>query len=107
MQFMSEKLLFSSVRIAFLILWFYLCMYLVQRFEFSPIVPKKLKAYMNVLMLIFGPFVLFVFIAAEAAAKVLRQGMPFVEAVKGAFGRAVQVVDVSHFSGSRSKNSLV
>lgn len=107
MDFLPVKLLFSPIRIAFLIVWFYLCMYLVQRFEFSPIVPKKLKAYMNVLMLVFGPFVLFVFVAAEAAAKVLQQGVPFMDAVKGAFQRAGQIVDVSHFAGSRSKSSLV
>ena len=107
MDFLPVKLLFSPVRIAFLIIWFYLCMYLVQRFEFSPIVPKRLKASMNALMLVFGPFVLFVFIAAEAAAKILRQGVPFADAVKSAFHRAGQIVDVSHFAGSRSKNSLV
>ena len=69
MQWLPVKLLFSPLRIVFLIFWFYLCMYLIQRFEFSPIIPKKLKAGMNVLMLIFGPFVLFVFIIAEAAQK--------------------------------------
>jgi len=82
-----EQLLFHPVRIAFLILWFYLCMYIVQRFEFSPIVPKKLKASMNVLMLVFGPFVLFVFIAAEAAEKIMQQGLPFIDAVEAAFHR--------------------
>ena len=102
-----EQLLFHPVRIAFLILWFYLCMYIVQRFEFSPIVPKKLKASMNVLMLVFGPFVLSVFIAAEAAEKIMQQGLPFIDAVEAAFHRAGQIVNVSHFSGSRSKSSLV
>jgi type IV pilus assembly protein PilB len=82
-------------------------MYLVQRFEFSPIVPKKLKAATNVLMLIFGPFVLFVFIIAEAFKKVQQYGIPFFEAVKRALGRATEIVDFSHFSSARDKSSII
>ncbi|MDD5134597.1 MAG: GspE/PulE family protein [Phycisphaerae bacterium] len=107
MQLVPVKLLFSPFRIAFLVFWFYLCMYVVQRFEFSPIVPKKLKASMNILMLFFGPLVLFVFIVAEAAGKILRHGVSFADAVRGALGRAVQIVDISHFSGARGKSSLI
>jgi type II secretory ATPase GspE/PulE/Tfp pilus assembly ATPase PilB-like protein len=107
MQLIPEKLLFSPFRIAFLVFWFYLCMYLIQRFEFSPIVPKKLKAGMNVLMLFFAPFVLFIFIMAEAAGKILQQGASFFDAVKGALGRAMKIVDISHFSGARGRSSLI
>ncbi len=101
------KLFFSPLRIAFLIFWFYLCMYLVQRFEFSPIIPKKLKAPMNALMLIFGPFVLLIFIIAEAVQRVQEHSISFFEAVKRALGKAVQVVDLSHFAGARGKSSII
>lgn len=107
MQLGYVKLLFSPLRIAFLIFWFYLCMYLIQRFEFSPIIPKKLKAGMNVLMLIFGPFVLLVFIIAEAAQRVQEHSISFFEAVKRAFGKAVEIVDFSHFAGARGKDSII
>ena len=107
MQLGYVKLLFSPLRIAFLIFWFYLCMYLIQRFEFSPIIPKKLKAGMNVLMLIFGPFVLLVFIIAEAAQRVQERSISFFEAVKRAFGKAVEIVDFSHFAGARGKDSII
>ena len=107
MQSLPVKLLFSPLRIAFLIFWFYLCMYLAQRFEFSPIIPKKLKAATNVLMLIFGPFVLLVFIAAEAVQKVQQHGTSFIEAVKGAFGKAAEIVSSAHFAGARGKDSII
>ena len=108
MQSLPVELLFNPLRIAFLISWFYLCMYLVQRFEFSPIIPKKLKAATNVLMLIFGPFVLLVFIAAEAVQKVQQHGTSFIEAVKGAFGKAAEiVVSSAHFAGARGKDSII
>jgi len=107
MQWLAVKLLFSPLRIAFLIFWFYLCMYLIQRFEFSPIIPKKLKASMNVLMLVLGPFVLLVFIIAEAVLRVQEHSISFFEAVKRAFGKAVQIVDLSHFAGARGKSSII
>lgn len=107
MQLLPVKLFFSPLRIVFLIVWFYLCIYLVQRFEFSPIIPKKLKASMNVLMLLFGPFVLLLFIIAEAVQRVQDRSISFLEAVKRAFGRAVQVVDLSHFTGARGKSSII
>jgi general secretion pathway protein E len=107
MQLLPVKLLFSPLRIAFLIFWFYLCMYLVQHFEFSPIIPKRLKAGANVLMLIFGPFVLLVFIAAETVQKARHHGISFITAVKGALGKAAQVVSSAHFAGARGKDSFI
>jgi general secretion pathway protein E len=83
-------------------------MYLVQRFEFSPIIPKKSKKGFNVLMLILGPFVLFVFIMAEAVQKVQQYGISFSEAAKRALSRAVEiVVSPAHFAGARGKDSII
>ena len=107
MQLLDLELFFNPLRIIFLIFWFYLCMYLVQRFESSPIIPQKLKAGMNVLMLIFGPFVLFVFIIAEASKKAQRYGMPFIEAVKRAIGRATEVVDFGHLADTRDNPPII
>jgi len=107
MQLLPVKLLFSPLRIAFLIFWFYLCMYLIQRFQYSPIIPKKLKSGMNVLMLFFAPFVILIFIMAEAAQRIQDHSISFFEAVKRAFGKAVQVVDLSHFAGARGKSSII
>ncbi len=107
MQLMPVKLLFSPSRIVFLIFWFYLCMYLIQRFQYSPIIPKKLKPGMNILMLVFAPFIILLFIMAEAARRIQDHSISFFEAVKRAFGRAVEVVDLSHFAGARGKSSIV
>lgn len=107
MQWLSVKLFFSPLRIVFLIFWFYLCMYLVQRFQFSPIIPKKLKAGMNILILVFGPLVLFVFVVAEAVQKAHQHGLSFIEAVKNALGKAAQVVGSVHFAGARGKDSIL
>ncbi len=101
MQLPNLELFFSPLRIVFLVFWFYLCMYLVQRFESSPIIPGKLKAGMNVLILVFGPFVLFVFVILEAFQKVQQYGMPFFKAVKRAISRANEIVDFGHLADTR------
>lgn len=107
MQLLPVKLLFSPIRIAFLIVWFYLCMYLIQRFQYSPIIPKRLKPSMNVLMLFFAPFVIAIFVMIEATQRIQDHSISFFEAVKRALGKAVQVVDLSHFAGARGKSSII
>jgi type II secretory ATPase GspE/PulE/Tfp pilus assembly ATPase PilB-like protein len=107
MQLLNLELFFSPLRVIFLIFWFYLCMYLVQRFEFSPIIPKKAKAGVNILILVFGPFVIFVFVAVEAFEKVQQYRISLFEAVKRAIGRATEIVDFSHLTGARGRDSIV
>ena len=48
---------FSPVKLVLLVGWVYLCLYFVQRVEFSELVPKKYKPVVNVLPLLTGPAV--------------------------------------------------
>ncbi|MBN1787308.1 MAG: type II/IV secretion system protein [Sedimentisphaerales bacterium] len=107
MQLSDIELFFNPLRVVFLIFWFFLCMYLVQRFEYSPIIPDKIRASVNVLILIFGPIVLFIFLVLEVFQKVQGYGMPFFEAIKRALSRANEIVDLSHVTGARGKESIV
>ncbi|MBN1787310.1 MAG: type II/IV secretion system protein [Sedimentisphaerales bacterium] len=108
MELCGLELFYSPFRVIFLVLWFYLCMYLVQRFEFSPIIPEKLKmGGINVLILIFGPIVIFIFVILDSFEKVQQYGMPFLEAFKRAIGRAREVVDISYLAGARGKHAVL
>jgi general secretion pathway protein E len=49
---------FSPIRLLLLVAWFYLCVYLVQRVNFSPLVPKDYRIYANVLTLFTGPLLI-------------------------------------------------
>ena len=86
-----DRLLFGPFRLALLVFWFYLCMYLVQRFEFSPLISKKYKPLINTLMLLIGPFVLFTLIIAHAARTMEQKSISFAQAVVETFGKAIEI----------------
>ena len=50
---------FNPVKMVLLIGWVYLCMYTVQRIQFSRLVPKKYKSLASVFGLLAGPVILF------------------------------------------------
>lgn len=56
------SLSFNPIKLALLIGWVYLCLYFVQRVQFSPFVPKNYKPMANIATLFVGPILLFVLI---------------------------------------------
>ncbi len=106
MPFSLDRLLFSPFRLAFLVFWFYLCMYLVQRFEFSPLISKKYRPFINILMLLAGPFVLLTLIIANAAQTMQQKGISFAQAVAETFGKAIKMVRTQNFLGSHGQASI-
>ena len=55
----------SPVRLILLLTWVYLCLYLVQRVEDSPLVPSKYRPVLFVLSLFAGPMVFFVLVLMD------------------------------------------
>jgi type II secretory ATPase GspE/PulE/Tfp pilus assembly ATPase PilB-like protein len=70
---------FSPVRLTLLVAWFYVCVYCVQRAEFSPLVPKTYKPYANVVTLFTGPVLLLVLFMADTIRKTRRSRRSFFE----------------------------
>jgi hypothetical protein len=60
---------FNPIRLLLLVAWFYLCVYLVQRVNFSPLVPKKYRVYANVVTLFTGPVLLLTLFLIDTARK--------------------------------------
>jgi len=58
--FLTTPLYFNPIKLALLIGWVYLCLYFVQRVQFSPLVPKNWKTTANIATLFVGPILLFV-----------------------------------------------
>ncbi len=73
---------FSPVKLILLIGWVYLCLYLVQRVQFSLLVPKKYKTIANLATLVAGPAVLVVLIVIDAVRKSIASSRTFVETLK-------------------------
>ncbi len=65
----SAELSFNPIRLVLLVGWVYLCLYLVQRAHFSPLVPKHYKTLANVVTLFTGPFLLLILFVLDAARK--------------------------------------
>ncbi len=63
----SGMLTFNPIKLALLIGWVYLCLYCVQRVQFSPLVPRERKGIANAATLLFGPFILLIFFIVDIA----------------------------------------
>jgi type II secretory ATPase GspE/PulE/Tfp pilus assembly ATPase PilB-like protein len=79
----SVELSFNPIRLILLVGWVYLCLYLVQRAYFSPLVPKNYKTLANVVTLFTGPFLLLILFVLDAAKKSRGTGDSFGLVLKG------------------------
>ena len=65
----STALPFNPVKLLCLVGWVYLCLYFVQRVQFSLLVPKNYKTIASVATLFLGPILLFVLLIADTIRK--------------------------------------
>jgi len=65
----AAALPFSPVRLIGLVLWVYLCLYLVQVVRLSPLVPSNRKSIAALATLLTGPFLLLALLIIDAAKK--------------------------------------
>lgn len=81
---------FSIVKLAVLAVWFYLCLYSVQRLEFGTLVEDAYKPFVNIVGLIFGPLILFG-LSVINAGKMLQKGeIELKDFTKVVFGYAIK-----------------
>ncbi len=78
----DAKLYFNPIKLAFLIAWVYLCLYIVQRIQFSSLVPKSYKAIASVVALFAGPILLFALVAVDTARLVSHSRSSVFEVIK-------------------------
>jgi type II secretory ATPase GspE/PulE/Tfp pilus assembly ATPase PilB-like protein len=103
----ATELLFSPYKVAFLIFWFYLCMYLLQRFEFSTLISPRLKPWTNVLMLFAAPFVLLLVLTHAVFKKVELTGISIADAFTATFGHAIKTFKYTKLGGARGSSSII
>ncbi len=103
----TVKLLFNPYKVAFLVFWFYLCMWMVQRFEFSPLIPNRIKGWSNLLMLVIAPPVILVAFVIAVLRRIEQGGISIAAAILEIFGKAVESIKHTRLIGARSKASIV
>ncbi len=69
LSFAIVSLPFNPVKLAFLVAWVYLCLYFVQRVQFSPLVPEKYKPTANIVTLFVGPLLLLILLIVDTIKK--------------------------------------
>jgi len=104
---LANGLLFSPTKLGVLVVWFYLCMYLVQRFEFSPLIGNRFKGWVNLGMLVAAPFILVVLLLIEILKKIKDSGVSFAEALISTLNSAVQSIKYTKLSGARGGSSII
>ncbi|MEN6576683.1 MAG: ATPase, T2SS/T4P/T4SS family, partial [Phycisphaerales bacterium] len=97
---------FNPLRLIFLIGWVYLCMYLVQRSHFSPLVPPKYKTAANVVTLLTGPFLLLTLFLIDTARKSRQTQEGFLEILKRQVRHAITAVRSIRFGSEEEDTAL-
>ncbi len=73
---------FNPVKLILLIVWIYLCLYFVQRTQFSALVPKRYKSIAYIITLFTGPVFLLVLLIIDTAKKSSTSSDSFFELFK-------------------------
>ncbi|MCK4628248.1 MAG: type II/IV secretion system protein [Sedimentisphaerales bacterium] len=103
-----KELLFNPLRLAGLIAWFYLCLYILQRYEGSSLVPNRNKSISNLLLLLTGPLYLFVLLMISVVKRAEQESVSFFEALRMTFSKSlIHRIKRRHFSGARGEYAIV
>ena len=97
---------FNPIKLIFLIGWVYLCLYFVQRVQFSPLVPKNRKSIVNIVTLFAGPIPLLVLLIVDAARKSSVSGRSVVEIIAEHLRNAITNIRPSHFARSKDDSKI-
>ncbi|MHC4580580.1 MAG: GspE/PulE family protein [Planctomycetota bacterium] len=65
---------FNPIKLACLVTWVYICLYFVQRVQFSPLVPKMYKSAAYIVTLFTGPILLLLLLIVDSARRSSRTG---------------------------------
>ena len=78
----AETLLpFNPTKLVFFIIWFYLCLYFIQRIQFSPLVPNKYRSISYIISLVAGPILFLVLLIVDTAKKASKSNISLIEAI--------------------------
>ena len=95
------SLSFNPIKLVLLIGWVYLCLYSVQRVQFSPLVPEHRKSIANVAALFAGPIVLFVLLITDVRRKSLESSEGVFAVIKERLQNVGESIRSSRFAGGK------
>lgn len=102
----AVSLPFNPIKLLCLIAWVYLCLYFVQRVQFSPLVPKNRKSIANIATLVVGPILLFILLIVDIIRQSSRGQDNILEIIKERLQNAVAGIRSLGFVTSRDDSTL-
>jgi type II secretory ATPase GspE/PulE/Tfp pilus assembly ATPase PilB-like protein len=96
---------FNPIKLACLVAWVYICLYFVQRIQFSPLVPKRYKSAAYIVTLFAGPILLLLLLIVDSVRKSFRTGDGIIETVKQQIEKAA--TDMRSARLERSKKGSI
>lgn len=73
---------FNPIKLLFLVIWVYICLYFVQRVQFSPLVPTKYKSITYIITLFTGPVLLLILLMVDTLKKSSQGNYSIIETIK-------------------------
>ncbi|MHC4497503.1 MAG: GspE/PulE family protein [Planctomycetota bacterium] len=97
---------FNPIKLVLLVAWVYLCLYCVQRVQFSPLVPKNRKSIANIVTLFTGPILLFVLLIMDAIRQSSESGRGILQIVAENVRNLMGSAGSSIFTGSKADSAI-
>ena len=73
---------FNPIKLFCLVIWAYLCLFFIQRIQFSPLVPYKYKPAAYVLTLFTGPILMLILLIVDTAKRASQSNISISEIIK-------------------------
>jgi len=102
----AVSLTFNPIKLVCLVVWVYLCLYFVQRVQFSPLVPKKHKPIANIATLFVGPILLFVLLIVDTARKSSESQHSILEIIKEQLKNAIANIKYPSYVSSKGDSAI-
>ncbi|MHC4585572.1 MAG: GspE/PulE family protein [Planctomycetota bacterium] len=97
---------FNPIKLFCLVVWIYLCLFFVQRTQFSPLVPHKYKPIAYIITLFTGPILMLILLIVDTAKRASRSNISVSEIIKEHIQQAIANIR-SRGSKSRDKKSAI
>jgi len=102
----AVSLPFSPIKLICLIVWVYLCLYIVQYIQFSPLVSKNHRAIAGVAAFFAGPILLFALIIIDAVRKSAEGRRSTFEIIKEHLQNMVANIRPSSFARPKDESAI-
>lgn len=97
---------FNPVKLVCLVAWVYICLYCVQRTQFSPLVPRRYKPAAYVVTLLTGPVLLLLLSIVDSIRKALSSGQSILKTMGQQAKEAAAGVRAAGFARHRKHSVL-